>query len=69
MFVILKGAKLDTDGGIPVYRLRGNIFINPERIDCFYDHTIYIREMKISVMETAEEIARKIDRAEALTCT
>lgn len=69
MFVIMKGAKLDTDGGIPVYRMRGNIFINPERIDCFYDHTIYIREMKISVMETAEEIARKIDGAEAAKCT
>ena len=42
------------------YSERGAIWINPARITAFYDHTILVDGYKIRVMDTEEEIVRRL---------
>lgn len=62
MFVTLMGAstEIDDDGKIVDYVPRGEVVINVGRINAIYDHTILTGGHKIRVMETLEEIQRKI---------
>ena len=62
-FVTFQGAAVtfaDDANELPVYKPRGEITLNPERIDAVYDHTIIIGGHKIRVMENYEEIKRKV---------
>ena len=60
--VELHGATYDESSGDREYKERGRVWINPDRIECVYDHTVMLRENKIRVMETGEEIIK------CLTC-
>ena len=62
MFVTLMGAAtdIDDDGKIVDYVPRGEVVINVGRIDAYYNHTILTGGHKIRVMETLDEIRRKI---------
>ena len=62
MFVTLMGAATDIDdeGKIIDYAPRGEVVINVAQIGAVYDHTIIIMGHKIRVMETLEEIRRKL---------
>lgn len=62
MFVTFMGAatEIDDDGKILQYTPRGEVVINVGRINAVYDHTILTDGHKIRVMETLEEIQRKI---------
>lgn len=62
MFVTLMGAAtdIDDDGKIVDYIPRGEIVINVAQICAFYDHTIMVCGHKIRVMETRDEITRKL---------
>ena len=64
VFVTFMGASIDIDddGRITEYKPRGEIEINVGRINAFYDHTILTGGHKIRVMETREEILKKIMR-------
>ena len=42
------------------YSERGAIWINPARVSAIYDHTILLDGHKIRVMETADEIIKKL---------
>ena len=61
VFVSFQGAvsDIDDDGAID-YSPRGEIVINVSQIAAFYDHTIVIMGRKIWVMETLDEIRRKL---------
>ena len=63
-FVEFMGAACDVDdaGNMIDFVPRGNIMINLSAITGYYDHTILIDSRKIRVMETCEEITRKIRR-------
>lgn len=61
-WIELHGATEDWSSGEREYRERGKIYINPDRTDAFYDHTVLATGNKIRVMETAEEIKQ------CLTC-
>lgn len=52
--------EIDDDGRIIDYIPRGEIVINVAQICAFYDHTIMVCGHKIRVMETLEEIRRKL---------
>ena len=52
--------EIDDDGKILEYTPRGKVLINVARINAIYDHTILTGGHKIRVMETLEEIRRKI---------
>ncbi len=52
--------EIDDDGKILEYTPRGEVVINVGRINAIYDHTILTGGHKIRVMETLEEIRRKI---------
>lgn len=56
-FVQFMGAMEGSDGD---YYERGPIWINPARITAFYDHTILVDGYKIRVMDTEEEIVRRL---------
>jgi hypothetical protein len=62
VFASFQGAAtdIDDDGKIVDYVPRGEIMINVAQICAFYDHTIMVCGHKIRVMETLEEIRRKI---------
>jgi hypothetical protein len=62
LFVTLMGAstEIDDDGKIIGYVPRGEIVVNVGLINAVYDHTILTGGHKIRVMETLEEIRRKI---------
>jgi hypothetical protein len=62
LFVTLMGAstEIDDDGKIIGYVPRGEIVVNVGLINAVYDHTILTGGQKIRVMETLEEIRRKI---------
>ena len=62
MLVSFMGAitDIDDDGRIIDYVPRGKVMINPERVSAAYDHTILTDGDKIRVMETMEEIQRKL---------
>ena len=64
MWIELEGANtaLD-DSGAMVYTPRGKMIIQTENIGGYYDHTILMMGNKIRVMDTAEEITRKIMEA------
>ena len=61
-FVEFMGAACDVyDAGNMIdFVPRGKIVINLSEITGYYDHTILIDSRKIRVMETCEEITRKI---------
>ena len=57
-FIRFQGASKEADEFVD----RGPVFINPDRIIVFYDHTIMAEDsIKIRVMETCEEIAALIN--------
>ena len=60
-FVEFRGAltDVDDDGAID-YAPRGEVFVNVGQVAAFYDHTICIMGRKIRVMETLDEIRRKL---------
>lgn len=62
VFETFEGAatEIDDDGKIIGYVPRGEIVVNVGLINAFYDHTILTGGHKIRVMETLEEIRRKI---------
>ena len=62
IFVSFMGAAtdIDDDGKIIDYAPRGEVVINVAQIGAVYDHTIIIMGHKIRVMETLEEIRRKL---------
>ena len=62
MFVTFQGAsaEIDDDGKIIDYVPRGEVVINVGRINAVYDHTILTGGHKIRVMETLDEIRRKL---------
>ena len=62
-FVTFRGAEMampDEMNDKLRYIPRGDVMVNTVRIDACYDHTILIGGHKIRVMETLEEIRRKI---------
>lgn len=64
MFVEFHGAAKDEDGG---YAERGPVWVNVDRISAWYDHTILISGNAIRVMESGDEIRRRIEYEWALT--
>jgi hypothetical protein len=62
VFETFEGAstEIDDDGKIIGYVPRGEIVVNVGLINAVYDHTILTGGHKIRVMETLEEIRRKI---------
>lgn len=62
-FAKFRGAKMYTDDdGIPHYEPWDDIVINVAQIGAYYDHTIMVMGHKIRVMETLEEIRKKVGR-------
>ena len=64
MFLKFTGASCkvaDADHGQTQYVERGDIYINPDHICGFYDHTILILGNKIRVMETTEQIRERLE--------
>ena len=60
-FARFKGARMTIeDDGAPQYEPWDDIVINVAQIGAFYDHTIMIMGHKIRVMETLEEIRKKV---------
>ena len=62
MFVRFMGAAtdIDDDGRIVEYTPRGEVVINVMQIGAVYDHTLLIMGHKIRVMETMDEIMKKL---------
>ena len=62
VFATFQGAamEIDDDGRITQYTPRGEIVINVGRINAYYDHTILTGGHKIRVMETLEEIRKRL---------
>ena len=58
-----RGATRDELAGQIDYTDRGSIWINPALVAGFYDHTILIEGNKIRVMETADGIRERLERA------
>ncbi len=48
------------DDGEREYTEREPIYINPERVDVVYDHTVIVGGNKVRVMDDAETIAEKL---------
>lgn len=65
MFIMFQGARRNSDD---TYTDRGEIWININLIAAFYDHTILIGDKQIWVMESKEEIRKKISKARPLSC-
>lgn len=64
MYLRLTGAAArtaDADQGQTQYVKRGDIYINPDHICGFYDHTILIAGIQIRVMETTEQIREMLE--------
>ena len=61
-FVEFYGAAMgyDEDGKLIDIVERDPIVINVSRIDSYYDHTILVAGRKVRVMETRNEITRKL---------
>ena len=61
-FVPFVGAttEIDDDGRIIGYVPRGDIVVNIALVNAAYDHTILTGGHKVRVMETLEEIRRKL---------
>ena len=61
-FVNFTGAttEIDDDGRIIGYVPRGDIVVNIALVNAAYDHTILTGGHKVRVMETLEEIRRKL---------
>ena len=62
MFVRFMGAAtdIDDDGRITDYVPRGEVVVNVMQIGAVYDHTLLIMGHKIRVMETMDEIMKKL---------
>lgn len=62
-FVTFTGAttEIDDDGRIIGYVPRGDIVVNVALVNAAYDHTILTGGHKVRVMETLEEIRRKLE--------
>lgn len=59
--VIFEGATMTLDDdGKREYTPRGPIWVNPSAVAAVYDHTILTGVHQIRVMETQEEIVRKL---------
>ena len=54
------GATVEGTDEDKVYTPRGAIYINPDRVNAFYDHHILTENNNIRVMEDAAEICRKL---------
>lgn len=54
------GASVEGSDEDKVYTPRGAIYINPDRVNAFYDHHILTENNNIRVMEDAAEICRKL---------
>jgi len=61
-FVVFHGAQtdVDDDGKLIAYTPRDDVIINLDQIGAAYDHTLMIMGHKIRVMETFEDIKRKL---------
>lgn len=61
-FVEFLGAVCDIDdaGNMVDFVPRGSIVLNISTITGYYDHTVLVEGRKIRVMETCEQITRKI---------
>lgn len=61
-FVEFMGAACDIDdaGNMVDFVPRGPIVLNVSAITGYYDHTVLVEGRKIRVMETCEQITRKI---------
>ena len=61
VFMEFHGATMDFEDGHMVDIVRREpIVINVSRIDGYYDHTILVAGRKVRVMETRDEITRKL---------
>ena len=61
IFVEFQGAVMDVDDDGKIdYAPRGRIVVNISNIGAVYDHTIVIMGHKIRVMETLDEIVKKL---------
>ena len=61
VFVTFQGAVTDVDDdGAVDYAPRGEICVNVSQIAAFYNHTILVMGRKIRVMESMDEIRRKL---------
>jgi hypothetical protein len=60
-FITLRGAlmEVDDDGNV-TYSPRASIIVNRDQIGAIYEHTVVIMGHKIRVMESLEEIGKKI---------
>ncbi len=62
MFIRFQGArKVSDDDGENVYEPRADIMINPEHIVAYYNHVILTSGNRIIVMDTFEEIRKKVE--------
>lgn len=60
-FITLCGAMMDVDDdGNVTYSPRASIIINKDQVGAIYEHTVVIMGHKIRVMESLEEIGKKI---------
>lgn len=61
MFIRFRGArKVADDDGNTKYEPREDIMINLEHVTAFYDHTIMTSGSRIIVMDSLEEIRKKV---------
>ena len=58
----LMGANAEYEGENLEYTERGVVYIVVDKILFFYDHNVMIADRRIRVMETAEEIAGKLEQ-------
>ena len=59
-YVRFVGARIETSDGAKVITPRGDIYINPERVNGFYDHVILVSGHKICVVDGIDEITKRL---------
>lgn len=60
ILIEFEGASVSVLDGVKEYTPRGKIFINPDRVQAIYDHTIITGDNQIRVMEDIDKIRMKL---------
>lgn len=59
-YIKLHGARKEIGDEGDFYNFRGFLYVNPSRIDAYYDHGIVMSGIVLTVEETCGEIAQLI---------
>lgn len=59
-YIKLHGARKESSEDGDVYRFRGFLYVNPARIDAFYNHGVVMSGIVLTVEETYGEIGQLI---------